>query len=51
MAVLGALLLLLVAWQYRLHAYDLVYSERGSVFGGGYTDINAQFPAYNLLPS
>ena len=49
LAVLGALLLLLVAWQYRLEAYDLVYSQRGPVYGGTYTDINAQLPAYNLL--
>jgi uncharacterized protein len=49
LAVLGALLLLLVAWQYRLQAYDLVYSQRGPVYGGTYTDINAQLPAYNLL--
>jgi len=49
LAVLGALLLLLVAWQYRLQAYDLVYSQRGPVYGGTYTDINARLPAYNLL--
>lgn len=49
LAVLGALLLLLVAWQYRLQAFDLVYSQRGPVYGGSYTDVNAQLPAYNLL--
>lgn len=49
LAVLGALLLLLVAWQYRLQAFDLVYSQRGPVYGGTYTDINARLPAYNLL--
>jgi uncharacterized protein len=49
LAILGALLLLLVAWQYRLEAFDLVYSQRGPVYGGTYTDINAQLPAYNLL--
>jgi len=49
MAVLGALALVLVAWQYRIDAFNLVYSERGSVFGGGYADIHAQLPAYNLL--
>ncbi len=46
---LGALLLLLIAWQYRLDAYQLVYSTRGAVFGAGYTDVHAQLPAYNLL--
>lgn len=49
LSVLGALLLGLVAWQYRLDAYELVYSERGVVLGAGYTDIHAQLPAYNLL--
>ena len=49
LGVLGALVLLLVAWQYRLNAYQLVYSTRGAVFGGGYTDIHAQLPAYNIL--
>ena len=46
---LGALILLLIAWQYRLDALQLVYSFRGAVFGAGYTDVNAQLPAYNLL--
>lgn len=46
---LGALILLLVAWQYRLDALHLVYSSRGAVFGAGYTDLNAQLPAFNIL--
>lgn len=46
---LGALILLLIAWQYRLDALQLVYSARGAVLGAGYTDIHAQLPAYNLL--
>ncbi|RME58124.1 MAG: UPF0182 family protein, partial [Caldilineae bacterium] len=46
---LGALILLLIAWQYRLDAFQLVYSARGAVFGAGYTDVHAQLPAYNLL--
>ena len=46
---LGALILLLIAWQYRLDALQLVYSMRGAVFGAGYTDVNAQLPAFNLL--
>lgn len=49
LGVLGAVVLLLIAWQYRLNAYQLVYSTRGAVFGGGYTDIHAQLPAYNIL--
>ena len=46
---LGALILLLIAWQYRLDALQLVYSVRGAVFGAGYTDVNAKLPAFNLL--
>jgi len=49
LAVLGALLLLLVAWHYRVQAFELVYSQRGAVYGAGYTDVHAQLPAYNLL--
>lgn len=49
LSVLGAFLLLLVAWQYWLDAYDLAYSERGVVLGAAYTDVHAQLPAYNLL--
>lgn len=49
MSILGAFLLLLVAWQYRLDAYQLVYSTRGAATGASYTDVHAQLPAYNLL--
>lgn len=49
LAVLGALLLLLVAWHYRLQAFELVYSRRGPIFGATYTDVYAQLPAFNVL--
>ncbi|MEZ4870597.1 MAG: UPF0182 family protein [Caldilineaceae bacterium] len=49
LSVLGAIILLLIAWQYRLNALQLVYSQRGVVLGAGYTDVHAQLPAYNLL--
>jgi uncharacterized membrane protein (UPF0182 family) len=49
LATLGALILLLVAWQYRLDAFQLVYSSRGAVVGAGYADVYAQLPAYNIL--
>ncbi len=49
LSILGALILGLVAWQYRLDAYQLAYSERGVVLGPSYTDVHAQLPAYNLL--
>lgn len=49
LGALGALILVLVAWQYRINAYQLVYSTRGAVFGAGFADERAQLPAYNLL--
>lgn len=49
LSILGAALLLLIAWQYRLNAYELLYSTRGAATGAGYTDVNAQMSAYNLL--
>jgi uncharacterized membrane protein (UPF0182 family) len=49
LAILGAMLLGLVAWQYKLDAFELVYSRRGSFTGAGYTDVQAQLPAYNIL--
>lgn len=48
-ATLGAILLVLVAWQYRLDGYELVFSRRGSFTGAGYTDVRAQLPVYNVL--
>ncbi len=48
LAALGALFLLVVAWGYRLSAFELLYSQRGVAFGASYTDIHAQLLAYNL---
>ncbi|MBI4790860.1 MAG: UPF0182 family protein [Chloroflexi bacterium] len=49
LSALGFGLLLLSAWNYQLQIYSLVYSARGVVFGASYTDVNAQWPAYNVL--
>ncbi|MBX3012731.1 MAG: UPF0182 family protein [Caldilineaceae bacterium] len=49
LSILGACLLLLIAWQYRLDAYQLLYSQRGAATGASYTDVHAQLPAYNIL--
>jgi uncharacterized membrane protein (UPF0182 family) len=49
LGALGALILVLIAWQYRINAYQLVYSTRGAVYGAGFADVKAQLPAYNLL--
>jgi len=48
-AGLVALCLLLRAWGYRLMALALVYSDRGVVFGAGYTDVHATLPALKIL--
>jgi uncharacterized protein len=49
LSVLLALVALLKAFGYWLDRFDLLYSERGAVFGATYTDVNAQLPALNLL--
>ncbi len=46
---LGAILFFLIAWSYRLNIFDLLYSERGIIFGAGYTDAHAQLLAWRLL--
>ncbi len=44
MAILG-----LFAWGYWLGIWELVFSQRGVVFGASYTDMHAQLPAQWLL--
>ena len=46
---LAALLLLLKAVGYRLDMFDLLFSQRGVIFGAGYSDINAQLPVLKAL--
>lgn len=48
-SALGVGVLLLSAWNYQLEIYNLAYSARGVVYGPSYTDVNAQWPAYNVL--
>jgi len=43
-AILG-----LFAWGYRLGIWELVFSERGKVFGAGYADMHANLPAQWIL--
>ncbi len=45
----GGLLMLVVAFSYRLSRYELVYSRRGVSYGASYTDVTAQLPAYTVL--
>jgi len=46
---LGAAVFFLIAWSYRLKIFDLLYSERGVIFGAGYTDTHAQWLAWRIL--
>ncbi len=49
MAVLLGLYLLLKGTGYILDAFNLVYSQRGVVFGAGYADVHAALPALRIL--
>ena len=49
LSVLGAVIFFLIAWSYRLKIFDLLYSERGIIFGAGYTDVHAQWLAWRIL--
>ncbi|HYN98802.1 MAG TPA: UPF0182 family protein [Actinomycetota bacterium] len=49
LSVLIGLAALLRAWGYRLNQFELVYSERGTVGGASFTDVNAELPALKLL--
>ncbi|MDW7740040.1 MAG: UPF0182 family protein [Bacillota bacterium] len=49
LAVLFTLIFSLKAWDYRLKQLELVLSERGVVYGAGYTDINANYPVLMIL--
>lgn len=49
LSILGALIFLAFAWGYWLDAFDLMYSERGVVFGASYTDINVLLPGLRIL--
>lgn len=49
LAVLLAFIFGLKAWDYRLKQLELVLSERGVVYGAGYTDINANYTVLMIL--
>jgi len=49
LAVNVALLMLVLAWGFRLDLYELVYSARGVVYGASYTDVHAQVLGYRVL--
>ncbi len=49
LSALGVAVLALSAWNYQLEIYNLLFSARGVIYGASYTDVNAQWPAYNVL--
>jgi uncharacterized membrane protein (UPF0182 family) len=49
LAILLAAILAVRAWGYWLDRYELNYSDRGTVTGASYTDVNAELPALYLL--
>jgi hypothetical protein len=49
LSVLLGLILVVKALGYRLDAYELLFSPRGTVLGAGYTDVHAQLPAFSIL--
>ena len=49
LTVLAALALGIRAWGYWLDRYELNFSQRGTVTGASFTDVNAELPALLLL--
>jgi uncharacterized membrane protein (UPF0182 family) len=49
MSIQGVLFVCLFIFQTLLAIWNLVYSERGAVFGAGYTDVHVQIGAYNFF--
>ena len=45
----GGIIVLLLAWGYRLKMYNLLYSTSGATFGAGYTDVHVRMLAYGVL--
>jgi uncharacterized membrane protein (UPF0182 family) len=51
-AHLGFLLAFFLVWQavqYKLSAFELLYSQEGSVIGAGATDLGVRLPAFNIM--
>lgn len=49
LSILVALLALGFAWRHWLDIFGLVYSSTGLIFGAGYTDVHARWPALWLM--
>jgi len=46
---LGGIIVLLLAWDYHLKMYRLMYSTQGPAFGASYTDVHINVLAYKVL--
>ncbi len=46
---LAGIIVLLMAWGYRLKMFSLLYSTQGAAFGAGYTDVHVTLMAYAVL--
>ena len=49
LTILGAVFLTLIGISYYFDRFDLLYSSRSVAYGAGYTDVNAKWPALNIL--
>ncbi len=47
--VLAAVVMALLAYRVRLGMYGLLFSERGVIFGAGYSDVHATLPVLKVL--
>ncbi len=48
LSILFAVIVLIMGLNYRISAYDLLFTDRGKFFGAGYTAVNANLLAYNV---
>jgi uncharacterized membrane protein (UPF0182 family) len=46
---LGGVVVLLLAWAYRLKMFGLLYSAQGPAFGASYTDVHIKVLAYKII--
>jgi uncharacterized membrane protein (UPF0182 family) len=46
---LGGIIILLLAWAYRLKMFGLLYSDQGPAFGASYTDVHIKILAYKVI--
>lgn len=47
--ILAGLFSFLLSYRFTINSYELLFSERGIIFGAGYTDIHAALPMLNVM--